>query len=137
VGTYVKDTGSNPGGRKFPYPVSGYRISSPFGWRESTQSYHKGIDLAVPIGTPIYAADSGTVAFSGNASGYGLVVYINHSGGYQTRYGHCSRLVVKAGDTVKKGQLIAYSGNTGKSSGPHCHFEIRVNGNAVDPKKYQ
>ena len=64
-------------------------------------------------------------------------MYLNHSGGYQTRYGHCSKLVVKAGDTVRKGQLIAYSGNTGKSSGPHCHFEIRVNGTAVNPAKYQ
>jgi len=121
--------------RRFPFPVSGYRISSYFGMRST--GMHYGIDLAVPEGTPVYAADAGTVYYSGNASGYGLVVYLNHSGGFQTRYGHCSRLLVQSGETVTKGQLIAYSGNTGRSTGPHVHFEIRLNGVAVDPQKYK
>jgi len=136
VGTMVINSRGNP---VFPYPVSGYRISSRFGPRNIAigSSNHKGIDLAVPMGTPVYASADGKVAFSGEATGYGLVVYIDHDNGYQTRYAHNSRLVVKKGETVKKGQLIAYAGNTGVSSGPHCHFEIRKNGTAVNPEHYQ
>ena len=75
------------------------------------------------------------MTYSGSASGYGLVIYLDHGGGVQTRYGHCSTLLVKSGARVQAGQLIALVGNTGRSTGPHCHFEVRINGNAVDPLK--
>ena len=89
-----------------------------------------------PTGTPVYASNGGTVAFAGWASGYGYAVYINHSDGRQTRYGHLSKVLVKAGQTVSQGQKIALSGNTGRSTGPHLHFEIRIGGQAVNPIKY-
>lgn len=128
-------TGQTTGGYKYPLPLTSgsYRISSRFGAR--SLGYHKGVDLAAPIGTPIYASRAGTVTYSGSASGYGLVIYLDHGGGVQTRYGHCSKLLVKSGARVQAGQLIALVGNTGRSTGPHCHFEVRINGTAVDPLK--
>lgn len=126
----------NTAGRwDLPLKAGTYRISSYFGMRNlnGVKRMHKGVDLAAPAGTPIYASRAGTVSFAGNASGYGLVVYIDHGNGIQTRYGHCSKLLVSAGEHVKKGQLIAKVGSTGRSTGPHCHFEVRINGVAVDP----
>ncbi len=121
-------------------PISGGRISSYFGYRKSPggigSTYHKGIDWYVPLGTPIYASSGGTVRSAGWGSGYGYVVYIDHPDGRQTRYAHCSRLVVSAGQYVKQGDLIAYSGSTGNSTGPHVHFELRINGEAVNPLDY-
>lgn len=121
-------------------PISGGRLSSGFGSRKSptkgASSYHKGVDWATPTGTPVYASNGGTVAFAGWASGYGYAVYINHSDGRQTRYGHLSKVLVKSGQTVSQGQKIALSGNTGRSTGPHLHFEIRIGGQAVNPLKY-
>ncbi|MDD3242752.1 MAG: peptidoglycan DD-metalloendopeptidase family protein [Eubacteriales bacterium] len=118
-----------------PLKAGTYRISSRFGTRtlNGVTKTHKGVDLAASKGTKIYASRDGTVAFSGTATGYGLVVYINHAGNAQTRYGHCSKLLVKAGQSVKKGDVIALVGSTGVSTGPHCHFEVRINGNAVNP----
>ena len=82
------------------------------------------------------ASNAGTVVQAGWVSGYGYAVYINHADGRQTRYGHLSKVLVKVGQTVDQGQKIAYSGNTGRSTGPHLHFEIRINGTAVNPLKY-
>lgn len=115
-------------------------ITSPYGWRVhpvlGTKRFHSGIDLGVWTGTPIYALADGVVIYSGWMSGYGNVVMINH-GALTSLYGHNSSLVVKVGQSVKGGQLITYSGNTGLSSGPHLHFEIRKeNGDTTDPTSY-
>ncbi len=121
-------------------PISGGRLSSTFGRRSApvkgASTYHKGVDWATPIGTAVAASSGGTVAKAGWGSGYGYVVYINHPDGRQTRYGHLSKILVKAGQTVKQGEKIALSGNTGRSSGPHIHFEILVNGAQVNPLSY-
>lgn len=121
-------------------PISGGRLSSSFGYRNlsyaAASKYHQGVDWAVAIGTPVKASNGGKVVTAGWISGYGYAVYINHSDGRQTRYGHMSKLAVKAGQTVTQGQIIGYSGNTGNSTGPHLHFEIRINGTAVNPLKY-
>ncbi len=124
---------------RMPFPLKGnYRISSKFGPRKppvpGASSFHKGVDLAAPKGTPIYAPAAGTVKFAGSSGGYGFLVKINHGNGVETRYGHCSKLLVKKGQKVKKGQLIALVGSTGVSSGNHVHFEVRINGEAVDPQ---
>ena len=121
-------------------PISGGRLSSPFGRRSAPKrgasTYHKGIDLATPVGTAVAASSGGTVTRAGWGSGYGYVVYIDHEDGKQTRYGHLSKVLVKTGQTVKQGDKIALSGNTGRSTGPHLHFEILVNGSAVNPFEY-
>lgn len=121
-------------------PISGGRLSSRFGSRSAptkgASTNHKGVDWAVPIGTAVAASNAGTVTKAGWASGYGYAVYIKHADGRETRYAHLSKVLVKAGQTVSQGQRIALSGNTGRSTGPHLHFEIRINGVAVDPLKY-
>lgn len=121
-------------------PISGGRLSSGFGARSAptkgASTNHKGVDWATPIGTTVVASNAGTVVHAGWASGYGYAVYINHADGRQTRYGHLSKVLVKVGQTVSQGERIALSGNTGRSTGPHVHFEIRINGNAVNPLKY-
>lgn len=121
-------------------PISGGRQSSGFGKRpapkKGASTYHKGIDWATPTGTPVYASCGGTVTRAGWGSGYGYVVYIDHEDGRQTRYGHLSKVLVSVGDTVKQGERIALSGNTGVSTGPHLHFEILINGTQVNPLKY-
>lgn len=121
-------------------PISGGRLSSGFGARSAptkgASTYHQGVDWAVPIGTTVVASNAGTVVHAGWASGYGYAVYINHADGRQTRYGHLSKVLVKTGQTVSQGERIALSGNTGRSTGPHLHFEIRINGSAVNPLKH-
>ncbi len=121
-------------------PLSGGRKSSGFGPRKAptkgASTYHKGQDWATPVGTPIYASSGGTVAKAGWGSGYGYVVYINHPDGRQTRYAHLSKVLVKVGQSVKQGEKIALSGNTGISSGPHLHFEMLIDGKQVNPLKY-
>jgi murein DD-endopeptidase MepM/ murein hydrolase activator NlpD len=121
-------------------PISGGTQSSGFGKRtaptKGASTYHKGIDWSVPTGTAVYASCGGTVAKAGWGSGYGYVVYINHEDGRQTRYGHLSKVLVKVGQTVKQGEKIALSGNTGITTGPHLHFEILINGTQVNPLKY-
>lgn len=121
-------------------PISGGRLSSSFGRRKAptkgASTYHKGVDWATPTGTSVYASCGGTVAKAGWGSGYGYVVYINHEDGRQTRYGHLSKVLVSVGQSVKQGDRIALSGNTGVSTGPHLHFEILINGSQVDPLKY-
>jgi len=117
-------------------PVSGI-ISSRFGARSSIRSSaHTGLDIATSTGTPVLAASSGTVTFSGRKGSYGNLLVITHSNGVQTYYGHCSKLYVSAGTTVTQGQTVAAVGSTGNSTGPHLHFEIRVNGVAYNPQNY-
>ena len=121
-------------------PISGGRQSSGFGRRKAptkgASTYHKGIDWAVPTGTAVVASSGGTVTRAGWGSGYGYVVYIRHSDGRETRYAHLSKVLVKAGQSVSQGQKIALSGNTGRSTGPHLHFEMIINGSHVNPLKY-
>lgn len=117
-------------------PVSGI-ISSRFGARSSIRSSaHTGLDIATSTGTPVLAAASGTVTFSGRKGSYGNLLVITHSNGVQTYYGHCSKLYVEVGDKVSQGETIAAVGSTGNSTGPHLHLEIRVNGVAYNPQNY-
>lgn len=109
-------------------------VYSGYGWRWGRMHY--GIDLSAPTGTPIRAADGGTVTLAGWYYGYGYTVIIDHGNGMTTLYGHCSALYVSAGDKVYQGQNIAAVGNTGNSTGPHCHFEVKVNGSNVNPSNY-
>lgn len=124
---------------EFIWPVRG-EISSPYGERihpiKGNKSMHTGIDIAAPLGTPIIAAKSGTVQFAGLAGGYGLTVIIDHGYGVSTVYAHCFQLNVKKGQEVKQGEIIALVGSTGLSTGPHLHFEIRMNGKPVNPENY-
>lgn len=121
------------------WPTTG-PISSGFGWRnapiEGASETHQGIDIASNIGVPVVAAADGKVVKSGWEAGYGNIVQLDHGNGIETIYGHNSQLVVTTGQSVKKGQLIAYVGSTGVSTGPHVHYEVRVNNSAVDPMKY-
>lgn len=121
-------------------PIAGGHITSGFGRRNAptrgASTNHKGIDWSVPIGTTVVASSSGTVAKAGWASGYGYVVYINHADGRQTRYGHLSKVLVSVGQYVTQGQVIARSGNSGRSTGPHLHFEMLIGGSAVNPLNY-
>ena len=118
---------------KFMRPAGGY-VSSPYGYRG--REFHTGIDYANPSGSPIYAADGGTVTFSGWKGNYGKMIIINHGNGYETVYAHCSALSVTVGQKVAKGQRIASVGSTGRSTGPHLHFEIRKNGKHQNPALY-
>lgn len=131
VGTKEIPKGTATG--NFINPASG-SLSSTFGTRWGRQ--HKGIDVSAPEGTPIYAADGGTVTYSGTMSGYGYLIQIDHGNGYVTYYAHCSALYAKEGDKIAQGDLIAAVGSTGNSTGNHLHFEVRVNGNPTDPLGY-
>lgn len=121
------------------WPVSG-TITSEFGWRvhpiTGDSRFHSGLDIAADYGTPIRAAASGTVIHAGWISGYGNAVIIDHGGGISTLYGHNQSLAVSEGQSVSQGQVIAYCGSTGNSTGPHCHFEVREGGQAVSPYGY-
>ena len=131
--TAVTATGSGSlSGLKFMWPVNGGYVSSPFGGRRN----HKGVDIAAPKGTAIYAAEDGTVTMSRWYTTYGNCIIINHGNGIQTLYGHASKLVVKQGQKVKKGDLIALVGSTGRSTGNHLHFEIQRNGTRINPIGY-
>ena len=117
-----------------PLPLAYDYISSPFGRRWGRQ--HQGIDFAAAVGEPIYASGAGTVIHAGWEAGYGKSVVIDHGNGMETRYGHCSRLLVKAGEAVPKGGLIAQVGSTGHSTGPHLHFEVIIDGVRKNPAWY-
>ncbi len=126
---------------KMVFPaVKGRRISSPYGWRihpiYKTRKFHNGIDIAADEGTDIVAALSGTVTKAEWNDSYGWYVLIYHGDGMTTLYGHCSKLLVKKGDYVDRGQRIALVGSTGVSTGPHLHFEIRIDGETRDPMDY-
>ena len=117
-------------------PVSGV-ITSRFGNRESIRSYaHRGLDIAASAGTPIKAAASGKVIWSGYQGSYGNLVKIDSGNGVVIYYGHCSKLYVKAGEQVEAGDVIAAVGSTGNSTGNHLHFEIQINGQCVNPQNY-
>jgi len=119
------------------WPLSGFRITTYFGGRGAFQRYHTGIDLAAPYGTPIVAAKSGQVQVAGWSSfGYGFHVILDHGGGVETLYAHMSRIAVRPGQWVEAGQVIGYVGSTGWSTGPHLHFEVRVNGVPRNPLAY-
>ncbi|MFW5971877.1 MAG: peptidoglycan DD-metalloendopeptidase family protein [Bacillota bacterium] len=120
-------------GRSFINPIN-TRISSYFGPRWGKM--HEGIDFAVNIGTPVKASRAGKIIYSGWASGYGHTIVIEHQKGVRTLYAHNSKLLVHGGQWVKQGQDIALSGNSGRSTGPHLHFEIQINGKPVDPMNY-
>ena len=133
VGT--KERPPTVGSGKYIWPLKdSFTQSSGFGSRWGRQ--HKGIDLAVSVGTTVYAADGGTVVEAQYSGSYGNVVMIDHQNGQETRYAHNSKLLVKKGDKVYQGQPIAKSGNTGRSTGPHVHFEIRINGEPRNPLNY-
>lgn len=121
-------------------PVSRGWLSSYFGLRTDPFSgrrvHHSGIDFAGKLGSDVVAVAAGVVQYSGKRSGYGNLVEINHGNGYVTRYGHNLKNLVNVGQTIKKGDIIAKMGTTGRSTGPHVHFEVMVNDRAVDPKKY-
>lgn len=119
---------------KFLRPVQNAFISSPFGLRWGRP--HQGIDMAAPTGTPIVSAEAGKVIYSGWKQGYGNFVAVDHGHGFETHYAHCSKMLVHVGQSVKKGQLIAKVGNTGRSTGPHLHFEVVANGIHQNPTKY-
>ena len=113
-------------------------ISSQFGWRQDpltgAAKFHNGVDIAVAYGREVKSAAAGTVAFSGVQNGYGNTIVIDHADGRQTRYAHLSEQLVRAGDRVVEGQIVGKSGNSGRSTGPHLHFEMLVNGRPVDPR---
>jgi len=121
-------------------PVDYDEVASSFGWRRhpisGRHALHEGLDFPAPKGTPIYAASGGVVSEARYMTGYGKLVEINHGNGMSTRYAHASSIVVKLGDVVEKGQLIARVGSTGQSTGSHLHFEVRMAGHALDPKLF-
>ena len=135
VATYEAE----PGQMLYPFAGS-YPVTSPFGWRihpiHGDKRFHTGVDFGTPMGTPIIAVLDGVVTLAGPGGGYGNVVFIKHANGLSTVYAHLSTISVKQGDFVKRGQVIALSGNTGASTGPHLHFEVRVNGTPVNPLPY-
>ena len=130
--------GGNEGGGTgaFSWPVTG-TITSPFGWRSNpfggSPEFHQGLDIAAPSGTTVTAAAGGTVIMAQWYGGYGNYILIDHGGGYSTGYGHLSAIYISQGQTVQRGQAIGAVGSTGQSTGPHLHFEVRINGKPVDP----
>ncbi len=128
-GKQLKATGD----AKFIWPLKGV-VTSPFGVRNGTM--HEGIDISVPEGTPVVAAGDGKVIFAADHGGYGNVVIIQHADNYFSVYAHNSKLIAQEGQTVKQGDKIAISGNTGRSSGPHLHFEVRIGSKPQDPMPF-
>lgn len=127
---------SEGGPGSFSWPVTG-TITSPFGWRSNpfggSPEFHQGLDIAAPSGTTVTAAAGGTVIMAQWYGGYGNYILIDHGGGYSTGYGHLSAIYVSNGQSVSRGQAIGAVGSTGQSTGPHLHFEVRINGKPVDP----
>jgi murein DD-endopeptidase MepM/ murein hydrolase activator NlpD len=121
-------------------PVRAGYNSSSYGWRidpfNGHKAFHEGLDFPANTGAPILAAADGIVIAAEQTPDYGNIVKINHGSGLETRYAHASKILVKVGDRVTKGQQVALVGNTGRSTGPHLHYEIRLNGNALDPRQY-
>ena len=122
------------------YPVDVPYSSSSYGWRMDPiigkRAFHEGIDFSAAHGEPIYATAGGIVKKAARLGAYGKLITINHGGGLETRYAHLSKILVKSGDIVKKEDLIGNVGNTGRSTGPHLHYEIRLNKHSLDPKQY-
>ena len=130
-------SGAAFGGMPAGMPLSRARLTSAFGYRthplHGGSRMHSGVDLAAPAGTPVQATADGIVTAAGWRGGYGILVSLRHGGGVQTRYAHLSAIAVREGTAVKAGQVIGYVGSTGNSTGPHLHYELRVNGQAVNP----
>jgi len=122
------------------YPVDVPYTSSSFGWRRDPflgiRAFHKGLDFSAAHGEKIRSTGAGMVTMVGKGKNYGNFLKIKHGDGLETRYAHCSKILVKKGDIVEKNQVIALVGNTGRSTGPHLHYEIRLNGRALDPRQY-
>lgn len=116
------------------------RMASGYGWRVDPvyhiRRFHEGMDFSAPIGTEIFATGNSTVIFAGWKQGYGQTVDLDHGFGYATRYAHCSKLLVRPGQKVKRGDVIALVGNTGKSVGPHLHYEVHYQGRPIDPRNF-
>ncbi|TRD11239.1 M23 family metallopeptidase [Erythrobacter insulae] len=121
-------------------PLAGAKLTSGYGMRNHPvlrrRARHKGVDLAAPTGTPVYATADGIIERADWFSSYGLYISIDHGSDLETRYAHMSKLAVAAGDTVRKGDVIGYVGSTGRSTGPHLHYEVRLDGVAVNPIPY-
>lgn len=121
------------------WPAGGW-VTSGFGWRSSpfstSREFHKGLDISAPAGSPVYAPARGTVAFIERDPSYGLILSVNHGGGLVTRYAHLQRVNVQQGQTVRRGDVIAYMGDSGRSTGPHLHYEVRIGGVPVNPMRY-
>lgn len=128
-------SGQSAAAGRFQWPCQG-RVTSPFGARHifGSDSFHRGTDIAAPLGTEIRAAAAGTVCFAGEKGSYGSLIQVDHGNGYVTCYAHCSQLLAAEGDLVEQGQTVALVGSTGRSTGPHCHFEIRWQGEPFDPE---
>lgn len=137
VGTGTQPKPQLPDGCLFLWPVRG-TISSDYGYRFifGETNFHRGIDIPAPLGTAINAAADGTVLFAGERGTYGNLVIVSHANGFVTYYAHCSKFLVQAGDQVTQGQPIAAVGSTGRSTGPHCHFEVRYQNTPIDPLLY-
>lgn len=139
VRAYLDDRASLLGASPSTWPVRGW-VTSGYGWRDNPRGggrkMHAGLDVAAPRGTPIIAAADGHVTFAGYHSAYGNMVVIDHGYGMTTKYGHCSRLHVQVGDRIQRGELIGKVGNTGRSTGPHLHFEVLQDGVHVNPKRF-
>ena len=122
------------------WPVNGGSIRDGYGYRihpiSGVRSFHEGIDIAASSNTDIYASGSGTVTYAGYYGGYGYCLIIDHGYGISSLYAHCRKMLVNYGDSVEKGEIIAKVGSTGSSTGPHCHFEIQINGAPVNPLKF-
>ncbi len=136
---YLEDQKSLLASTPSIWPVKGW-LTSTFGYRSSPftgrREMHKGLDIATRSGTPVIAPADGLVVFAGREGGFGNMVVIDHGYGITTRYGHCSTIEVKLGQKVKRGDAIARVGNTGRSTGPHVHYEVAVNGVSVNPSRY-
>lgn len=137
VGTGTRELPELPDGCLFLWPVQG-PITSEFGYRFifGETNFHRGLDIAAPLGTAINAGADGTVIFAGEKGTYGNLVVLSHGNGFVTYYAHCSKILVEVGDTVTQGQPIAAVGSTGRSTGPHCHFEVRYENEPIDPLFY-
>lgn len=123
-----------PGAPVFDWPVAGGQLSSPFGNRGA--SFHDGIDISAPVGTPVNAAHDGVVIYSDVLRGYGNVIIVRHANSYATVYAHNRRNLVRTDDRIRRGQVIAYVGDSGRTSGPNLHFEVRYNNVARDPLRF-
>lgn len=128
------------GGTSFVYPVMGPRLSSGYGMRvhpiKRYSRKHQGVDLAAPLGSPIRAVSKGVVVFADPYAGYGKLIVIRHGSRVTTHYAHCDSIKVKIGQKISAGDIIGTVGNTGHSTGPHLHFEMRVDGTSIDPERF-
>lgn len=124
----------------FPAPLGAEEVTSTFGTRSDPfhgkRASHKGIDIAAPTGTPVYATANGVVDYASRLGSYGLLVKIKHPSGHETRFAHLSKITVRRGQVVLKGDLIGRVGSTGRSTGPHLHYEVRLNGKPLDPARF-